>query len=105
MKFGSLQVHTPDGGSREFSIDFPSLVVGRAEGNGIVIDDLSISRRHARLIIESGRLMVEDLGSAAGTFVDGHRVEPGTSNLVENDQPIRFLLRFFPTGSHRQNIF
>lgn len=90
MKFGSLQVHTPDGGSREFSIDLPSLVVGRAEGNGIVIDDLSISRRHARLIIESGRLMVEDLGSAAGTFVDGHRVEPGTSNLVENDQPIRF---------------
>ena len=90
MKFGSLQVTTPDGEAREFPIDLPSLVVGRADGNGIVIDDLSISRRHARLIIESGRLMVEDLGSAAGTFVGGHRIDPHTSNLVETEQPIRF---------------
>lgn len=90
MKFGSLQVRTPDGVAHDFEIDLPSLVVGRADGNGIVIDDLSISRRHARIVIESGRLMVEDLGSAAGTFVGGHRIDPGTSNLVENDQDIRF---------------
>ncbi|MGE3074233.1 MAG: FHA domain-containing protein [Dehalococcoidia bacterium] len=90
MKFGSLQVRTPDGVAHDFPIDLPSLVIGRADGNGIVIDDLSISRRHARIIIESGRLMIEDLGSAAGTFVGGHRIDPGTSNLVELDQDIRF---------------
>ncbi|MCO5200332.1 MAG: FHA domain-containing protein [Chloroflexi bacterium] len=90
MKFGSLQVMTPDGEAREFPIDLPSLVVGRADGSGIVIDDLSISRRHARLIIESGRLLVEDLGSAAGTFLGGHRIDPHTSNLVETEQAIRF---------------
>ena len=90
MKFGSLQVRTPDGVAREFPIDLPSLVVGRADGNGIVIDDLSISRRHARIVIESGRLLVEDLGSAAGTFVGGHRIDPHVSNLVETDQDIRF---------------
>src|SRR5690606_27261368 len=55
-----------------------------------LIDDLSISRRHARLIIESGRLLIEDLGSAAGTFVGGHRIEPHTSSLVETPQDIRF---------------
>lgn len=90
VKFGSLKVRTPDGGSREYPIDLPSLIVGRADGNGIVIDDLSISRRHARIVIESGRMLVEDLGSAAGTFVDGHRVDPGTTNLVEDDQALRF---------------
>ncbi len=90
MKFGSLQVRTPDGVARDFPIDLPSLIIGRADGNGIVIDDLSISRRHARLIIESGRLLIEDLGSAAGTFVGGHRIDPGTNNLVELDQDIRF---------------
>ena len=90
MKFGSLQVRTPDGVARDFPIDLPSVVIGRADGNGIVIDDLSISRRHARIIIESGRLLIEDLGSAAGTFVGGHRIDPGTSNLVELDQDIKF---------------
>jgi hypothetical protein len=90
VKFGSLQVRTPDGSAQDFPIDLPSIVIGRAEGNGIVIDDLSISRRHARLVVESGRLLVEDLGSAAGTFVDGHRIDPGAPNLIELDQPLRF---------------
>ncbi|HMO95493.1 MAG TPA: FHA domain-containing protein, partial [Tepidiformaceae bacterium] len=90
MKFGSLKVRTPDGEAREFSIDLPSLVVGRADGSNILIDDLSISRRHARLIIESGRLLIEDLGSAAGTFVGGHRIEPHTSNLGGSPESIRF---------------
>lgn len=90
MKFGSLQVRTPDGEAKEFPIDLPSLVVGRADGSNILIDDLSISRRHARLVIESGRLLIEDLGSAAGTFVGGHRIEPHEPNLVESPDDIRF---------------
>jgi len=99
VKFGSLQVRTPDGDSQEFPLDLPSLVVGRADGNGIVIDDLSVSRRHARIVIESGHLLIEDLGSAAGTFVDGHRIDPHTSNIVENTQSLRFgdvQAQFFP---------
>jgi len=90
VKFGSITVRTPDGKAREYPIDLPSIVVGRADGNGIVIDDLSISRRHARIVVESGRLLVEDLGSSAGTYVGGHKVDPGTPNLVEVDQGIRF---------------
>lgn len=90
MKFGSLEVVAPDGEPREFPIDLPSLIVGRADGNGIVIDDLSISRRHARLVIESGNLLVEDLGSASGTFIGGHKIEPNSLNLVEGNQAIRF---------------
>lgn len=90
MKFGSLQVRTPDGVSTDFPIDLPSIVLGRADGNGIVIDDLSVSRRHARIVIESGHMLIEDLGSAAGTFVDGHRIDPGTTNIVETTQSLRF---------------
>ena len=90
MKFGTLEVTGSDGRRREFPLDLPSLIVGRAEGNGIVIDDLSISRRHARMLIESGRLLIEDLGSAQGTFVDGHIIEPNVPNLVEPSQTIRF---------------
>ena len=90
MKFGTLEVTGPDGRRREFPLDLPTLIVGRAEGNGIVIDDLSISRRHARMLIESGRLLIEDLGSAQGTFVDGHIIEPNVPNLVEPSQAIRF---------------
>ena len=90
MKFGTLEVTGQDGRRREYPLDLPSLVVGRAEGNAIVIDDLSIARNHARLVFESGRLMIEDLGSANGTYIDGHIIDPRVLNLVEPGQPIRF---------------
>ena len=90
MKYGLLRVVTSDGRSRDYPIDLPSLVVGRADGNSIVIDDLSVARRHARLSIDSGRLLVEDLGSAEGTFIGGHRIPANAPSLVENTQDIRF---------------
>ena len=90
MDYGTLRVTTPDGQVREYPIDVPSAFVGRAEGNRVVIDHVSVSRRHARLVVDSGRLMVEDLGSASGTFVGSQRVPPNSPSLVEEGQPIRF---------------
>ncbi|HKF79247.1 MAG TPA: FHA domain-containing serine/threonine-protein kinase [Thermoleophilaceae bacterium] len=51
-------------------------VIGRAvEGEGRLGDDRELSRRHARVSRDaSGRLTIEDLGSANGTFVNGERV-------------------------------
>jgi pSer/pThr/pTyr-binding forkhead associated (FHA) protein len=53
------------------------LVIGRrAEGEGRLSDDVELSRRHARVIRGAdGRLTIEDLGSANGTFVNGQRVD------------------------------
>ncbi|MBI2766817.1 MAG: FHA domain-containing protein [Chloroflexi bacterium] len=89
MKFGVLRVTTADGRSREYPIDLPSLVLGRAGGCSVIIDDLSVARRHARLSIDSGRLMVEDLGSQTGTFIDGQRIPADTPSLVESSSDIR----------------
>ncbi len=90
MDYGTLRVTTPDGQVREYPIDVPSAFVGRAEGNRVVIDHVTVSRRHARLTIDSGRLMIEDLGSATGTFVGSQRVAPHSPNLVGEGQSIRF---------------
>ena len=102
MKFGLLEVTAPDGRVREVPIDLPSLLVGRSDDNGVVLDDVSVARRHARIVIESGNLLVEDLGSANGTFIDGHRIPPHSPNLVEPNQTLRFgnvEARFVPPVS------
>lgn len=90
MKFGMIQVTAPTGETRQFPLDLPSLIVGRGAGNGIALDDLSVSRRHARLSVDSGKLFVEDLGSSGGTFIGGQRLEPNTRYLVERVQDLRF---------------
>lgn len=41
-----------------------------------VLDEPSVSRRHARLALDGGVLVVEDLNSLNGTLVDGEELEP-----------------------------
>ncbi len=50
------------------------LVIGR-ENADLTIDDAEVSRRHVAVRLEGGQLVVEDLGSANGTFVNGSRIE------------------------------
>ncbi|MEV0252193.1 FHA domain-containing protein [Nocardia sp. NPDC050712] len=49
------------------------LGIGRTTDNQIVVNDPLASRKHARLVARKGELVIEDLGSANGTFVNGHR--------------------------------
>jgi hypothetical protein len=90
MDYGTLRVATPDGQIREYPITDPTAVIGRADGNQVVIDHVSVSRRHAQLVIESGRVTIQDLGSGTGTFVGSQRIPGNTPTLVESGQSMRF---------------
>lgn len=49
-------------------------VIGRGPDADIVIDDPYASEFHARVGIQDGKVMVHDLGSTNGTYVNGRRV-------------------------------
>ena len=51
-----------------------TVVVGRDPTADFVLDDSQVSRRHLQLQVENGRAVVEDLGSANGTFVNSELV-------------------------------
>ncbi|MCW5874648.1 MAG: FHA domain-containing protein [Anaerolineales bacterium] len=55
-----------------------SFVIGRDPGCDLHIQDIEVSRRHARVIAQSGGFVLEDLGSTNGTFVNGERVSTVT---------------------------
>jgi hypothetical protein len=52
--------------------------VGRNTESDIFLVDPSVSRNHALLDVQEGRLVVRDAGSSNGTFVNGERVEVKT---------------------------
>jgi pSer/pThr/pTyr-binding forkhead associated (FHA) protein len=62
----------PDAG-RSFQLG-PQSVLGRDPTASVHLLDAEVSRRHASLTIDEGRLLVEDLGSSNGTFVDEERI-------------------------------
>jgi pSer/pThr/pTyr-binding forkhead associated (FHA) protein len=52
--------------------------IGRSPDNDIPVDNLAVSNYHARVYFEAGRLVVEDLASLNGTFVNDLRIERAT---------------------------
>jgi len=51
------------------------VTIGRAPDNDIQIDNLAVSNYHARVYVEAGSLVVEDLNSLNGSFLNEMRVE------------------------------
>ena len=51
------------------------IVVGRSRDCDLLLDDPTVSGRHARLEWRGKRILVQDLGSANGTFVDDEPIE------------------------------
>lgn len=84
------------------------LSIGREVGNGIVIPDGQISRRHARIVLGATGPMVEDLGSANGTLVNDRPVS-GSVPIYPGDR-VRILGNEFvyevqdPAGSRPAEV-
>ncbi len=55
-----------------------TLTIGRDARQSLVFADSEISRVHARVSLVRGEIVVEDLGSTNGTFVDGERIAAPT---------------------------
>ena len=59
-----------------FLLEHETFAIGRSPEGDLVLEDRSVSRRHARLVREDdGGYRVEDLGSHNGTFVNRRRIE------------------------------
>jgi FHA domain len=59
-----------------------SMLANILENEGYV----KVSRKHAELYLEDGKLYVRDVGSTNGTFVNGERIENRPISLSNGDQ-------------------
>jgi hypothetical protein len=80
--FESLHLSGEVGGRRmSWPLAGSRVTVGRGLDNDIVLDDASVSRHHAELTREGGRIQVRDLGSRNGTWVNAARVTAATMGV------------------------
>ncbi len=64
-----------DGAQREVPMKRARLVIGRKKEADLRIPVPSVSREHCEVRVESGKVLVRDLGSSNGTYVNGERVQ------------------------------
>jgi hypothetical protein len=65
----------PDGGhQRTYEITTPLVILGRGTDCDLRLVDPGVSRHHAEIRVEDGEVVLVDLGSTNGTFVNGQPV-------------------------------
>jgi adenylate cyclase len=66
------------GATQQHPLDDGHTIVGRGQQCDVVINDESISRQHARLVVGPAQVVLSDLQSRNGTYVDGRAVHDAT---------------------------
>lgn len=70
-----ISVREKSGSEKLFNFEKGSIMLGRAAGNDIQLESGGVSRYHARITLDEGLVVVQDLNSTNGTFVNSERIE------------------------------
>jgi DNA-binding winged helix-turn-helix (wHTH) protein len=62
-------------GDRDIGLPPGEHILGRATDAAVFVDDVGVSRHHARIVVSSTGATLEDLGSKNGTMLDGRPIE------------------------------
>jgi DNA-binding winged helix-turn-helix (wHTH) protein len=86
---------------REIALREGENVIGRSDEAVVWINSSTVSRRHARILVEAGQATLEDLESRNGTYLRGERIHV-PSPLADGDEMrlggVFLVFRSFPAA-------
>ena len=65
-------------------LDTDSVHIGRHPDADVLLDDITVSRRHVEIVRDASGYTVTDLGSLNGTYLNGESIE--TARLADGDK-------------------
>ena len=72
---------------RTFELIIERTTVGRVEDNTFQIADGSVSSHHAEILLQGSEILIRDLGSTNGTFINNEKI---TETVLKPGQTLRF---------------
>lgn len=84
LPFAYLLVVTGEARGETLCVDELPMIIGRAVEADLVIDDDTVSRRHAEISGDRSGLVLRDLGSSNGTTINGNAMV-GEIVLLDGD--------------------
>lgn len=82
----ALAVRSGGGLSGEvFHLTAPKVTIGRDASSDIFLDDVTVSRNHAVLVVGEGGVTLQDLNSLNGTYVNRRRID-AEERLADGDE-------------------
>ena len=84
-----IEILVDNGEPKIYPLDRPKIVVGSHESCDIVIDNTGISRKHLVIVVRDEKYFVADQGSMNGSYINEHRLVPGSSTEFTSFFPVR----------------
>lgn len=83
---------------KKFPLNKKNVTIGRSSKNDLVFDESFVSQKHARITVERDYIIVEDLGSTNGIFIDQAKIYKAK---IEVNQYFRigYINIFLKTGN------
>ena len=91
----------PNAGAR-FLLDQDVTTAGRHPDSDIFLDDVTVSRRHARVERDGGTFTIRDVGSLNGTYVNKERIDAAVLADGDEVQVGKFRLAFLTAAAAAQ---
>src|SRR6478672_5262128 len=99
-----VEIAGPQLGKR-FVLDEDEYTIGRDVKNNIVIDLDNVSRRHARFLVQEGKVFVEDLQSTNGTYLNDEEVKQPTALRTGDLVKVGGSIFKFLTGNDLESMY
>ena len=95
------------GSTAEIALREGENLLGRLDEGVAWFESPTVSRRHARIVVEGGKAILEDLGSKNGTFLGGERIS-SPRPLADGDEillgQVHATFRVLPPVSTRTGV-
>jgi pSer/pThr/pTyr-binding forkhead associated (FHA) protein len=97
-KVGMLVVLAGPGVGARYLLDSDHTTVGRESANEIVLDDITVSRKHSIIKFSDEQYQIEDLRSLNGTYVNAKAVAASSLRTGDEIHVGKYRLTFFQGG-------
>ncbi|MBX7231785.1 MAG: GGDEF domain-containing protein [Bdellovibrionales bacterium] len=87
---------------RQWPIEDTDRIVGRAPSSHIYVDERSLSKSHAKLVLSAGDTSIVDLESTNKTLINGKQIPPLQPQKLKNNDQIKMgnvIFKFLERGS------
>ena len=86
-------VYEVEGRPQRYRLSGTEVFLGRSSENEVVLNDFSVSRRHAKIIKAGDEYHVlEEVGTVNGTFVNDQRIPTGVPVTLHNGDLVKIGL-------------
>ncbi|MFM1864718.1 MAG: hypothetical protein RL677_498 [Actinomycetota bacterium] len=80
--------------NQRFVLSGEEIILGRSDDSHIVLDDVTVSRSHAKISRENSTWQIEDLKSLNGTYLNQNRVEKASLSAGDELQIGKYRFSF-----------